>query len=116
MSHHTQPSLTRPPLFSCRAVREHDTVRLQLVGELDLETAPLLRDEIAAVRETGARSLILDLRRLTFMDSTGLRCILDCDAEARQDGFSIALIQVSPAVQRVFEITNTRALLRFIEH
>jgi hypothetical protein len=52
---------------------------------------------------------------LGFIDSTGLRCILDLDAESRLDGFSIALIQGPPAVRRVFELTNTDTLLRFIQ-
>jgi anti-sigma B factor antagonist len=59
--------------------------------------------------------LILDLSGLEFMDSTGLRCILTCDAEARRDPFTIALIPGPPAVQRVFELTNTRTHLPFID-
>jgi anti-anti-sigma factor len=59
--------------------------------------------------------LILDLRRLEFIDSTGLRCILEFDAEARQDGCTLALIPGPKPVQRVFELTDTRARLPFID-
>ena len=76
---------------------------------------PLLQAEPAALRHAGGRHLILDLSRLEFIDSTGLRCILECDAEARRDGFTIALIPGPPAVQRVFELTDTRAHLPFID-
>jgi anti-sigma B factor antagonist len=85
------------------------------VGELDLATVPILETHITAARERGSRWVILDLRGLEFMDSTGLRCILDHDADARRDGFKIALIQGTPAVQRLFEITGTESRLVFVE-
>ena len=61
-------------------------------------------NQMVALRNAGFRRLILDLSCLEFIDSTGLRCILECDAEARRDGS--ALIPGSQAVQRVFELTK----------
>ena len=61
-----------------------------------------------------SRHLIVDLAGLDFIDSTGLACILRYDAEARQDGYSIALIPGPPAVQRMFQVTETEARLNFI--
>ena len=58
--------------------------------------------------------MTLDLSRLDFIDSTGLRLILDRDAEARRDGFTLALIPGPPAVERIFELTKTRTHLPFI--
>lgn len=49
------------------------------------------------------------------MDSTGLRCILERDSEARQDGFSMVLVPGPPAVQRVFDITRSTERLPFID-
>jgi anti-sigma B factor antagonist len=95
--------------------RQHDSAHILAIGELDLATVPRLQAELAALRHAGVRRLILDLSRLEFIDSTGLRCILECDAEARRDGFTIALIPGPTAVQRVFELTDTRAHLPFIE-
>lgn len=86
---------------------------IQAVGELDLATVAILDAELASLRDAGFRRLILDLSSLDFMDSTGLRCILRYDAEARQDGFSIALIPGPPAVHRVFQVTQTEARLPF---
>lgn len=103
-----------PAPFRVDVSREQDTARLRLTGELDLDTTPILQAEIAALRETGSRSLVLDLTDLEFIDSAGLHCILDFDAESRQDGFSIALIQGPPAIRRIFELTETDTLLRFI--
>lgn len=107
--------LYAPAAFRVDVSREADTARLRLAGELDIATAPILRADVAGLRESGSRSLVLDLAGLEFIDSTGLRCILDLEAESRQDGFSIALIQGPPAVRRIFELTNTDTVLRFIE-
>ena len=49
------------------------------------------------------------------MDSQGLHCIVDYDAQARQDGLSIALIQGRSTVRRVFELTRTTAHLQFLD-
>ena len=104
-----------PAPFRVDVSREADTAHMRVAGELDIATTSILQAEIAALRETGSRSLVLDLAGLEFIDSTGLRCILDLDAESRLDGFTIALIQGPPAVRRIFELTNTDTLLRFIQ-
>jgi anti-sigma B factor antagonist len=101
--------------FRCDVSRQHNSARILAIGELDLATVPILDAELAALRNAGFRRLILDLSRLEFIDSTGLRCILECDAEARRDGFTIALIPGPQAVERVFELTNTRSHLPFID-
>jgi anti-anti-sigma factor len=116
----TEPPRPTPPPdaepFRCQVSLEHDSARLRAIGELDVGTVPILQAEIAALRDAGVRRMILDLHSLEFMDSTGLHCILDTDAaEARQDGFSIALIAGPPSVRRVFELTNTEAHLPFID-
>jgi anti-sigma B factor antagonist len=101
--------------FRCEISREHDHARVLPVGELDMATTPALKAELDALRTAGVRRLTLDLRSLEFMDSTGLRCILEYDAEARQDGFTLGLIPGPRAVQRVFEVTDTRAYLPFVD-
>jgi anti-anti-sigma factor len=109
----TPPAQAEP--FRCETSHDHDSARILASGELDVATVPILSAEIDAVRKAGFRHLILDLSTLDFIDSTGLRLILDCDCEARRDGFTIALIPGPPAVERVFELTNTRAHLPFID-
>jgi anti-anti-sigma factor len=112
--------MQRPPSepvepFRCDISREHDAARIRPVGDLDLDTAPRLIAGLDALRAEGFRRLILDLRDLSFMDSSGLRCILEYHAEGRRDGFSLALVPGSPRVQRVFELTQTLSRLSFID-
>ena len=110
-----QPPYRDTNPFRCEVVREHDRARVRAVGELDIATVPILRAQLDSLRDAGFHSFVLDLSTLDFMDSTGLRYILDCDAEARRDGFSISLIRGTRAVQRVFELTDTSAHLKFID-
>jgi anti-anti-sigma factor len=55
------------------------------------------------------------VRQLDFIDSSGLRCLLDLDSEAGLDGFSLALILGSHPVQRVFELSGTATALPFVD-
>lgn len=111
-----QPSPGPSGRFGCEVSRQGTIARIRVLGDLDMAGAPVLEAEIGALRAAGARSLVVDLTVLQFIDSSGLRCILNCDAASRRDGVSIRLIPGPPAVQRVFELTHTDAYLRFAEN
>jgi anti-anti-sigma factor len=102
-------------LFRCDVVRDGRSARLRALGALDLATVSELDAAVAELLAEGFQRLVLDLSALEFIDSTGLRSILDLDARSRQDGFSVALVPGPRAVQRVFEITGTAPHLRFVE-
>ena len=101
-------------VFRCDVVRHGETASVRAIGELDLNAVPLLAAEIAQVREAGCRHVIVDISELSFLDSSGLRLLLDCYAESRQDSHTLALVPGPSAVQRVFELTGTTAHLPFI--
>jgi anti-sigma B factor antagonist len=103
-----------PESFRCHVSHERDTASVRPVGELDLATVPLLSAPVAELRAGGCRHLIVDLSGLTFIDSTGLRFLLECYAESHNDGFTLALRPGPPAVQQVFELTDTTNHLPFI--
>ena len=116
MSDQLPDPLTPPlPPFACDVEPERDSVRVRLAGALDMATAPILAAQLRELRESGFRRLVIDLGRLDFIDSTGLRLLLAQDADARQDGFSIAVVPGKPAVQRVFELTKTLDVLPFVD-
>jgi anti-sigma B factor antagonist len=108
----------RPPeletALHCEVVPERDVVRVRPVGTLDLATVPLLEEQLAQLRAAGFTAVLLDLRGLEFMDSTGLRLMLRWDAAARADGFSLGIVPGSPVIQRVFELTGTEPHLPFV--
>jgi anti-sigma B factor antagonist len=99
----------------CDVVRDGSRARIAVMGDLDMQTVPVLEAQLRDLRDAGARELVIDLGSLGFLDSTGLRLLLAESAAARQDGFSLALVPGPPAVQRIFELTATAAFVAFVE-
>jgi anti-sigma B factor antagonist len=84
-------------------------------GELDLSGAAVLEaelDRLAEEPELG--SVVLDLRGLEFMDSSGLRLVVLADMRTREAGRRFALIRGGDTVHRVFEITRMSERLQFV--
>jgi anti-sigma B factor antagonist len=106
--------------LATRAVAEHAV--LEVGGEVDVYTAPRLRERLNELIDGGARSIVVDLNRVDFLDSTGLgvlvgvhrrlrplggRCALACDKEPLLKIFRItALDQVFPLYPSVEAATD----------
>jgi anti-anti-sigma factor len=88
-------------------------IRVSPCGELDLASVDQLDGKLRELRETGFDQIELDLSALTFMDSTGLRLVLEWDNVAQRDGMRLRLRPGSPAIQRVFEVTGVADRLPF---
>ena len=102
-------------VFECQASREHDRVRLSLYGELDIAAAGTLDAELEQIESEAPPHILLDLRGLTFLDSTGLRSLIAADARAREQGRRLTLVRGPSVVQRVFEITGLEGRLEIVE-
>jgi anti-anti-sigma factor len=94
---------------------DRGTVRLALTGELDISSAHLLDDELAKVEAAGPAVIVLDLRALEFMDSTGLRTVVTADARAREDHRRLAIVRGPDAVHRGFSVTRLDERLDIID-
>ena len=81
-------------------------VHVALVGELDLSTVAKVQEELRRVEANSLATLVVDLSKLSFLDSTGLRCIVTADERARDEGRRIVIVRGPDAVQRVFAITR----------
>jgi anti-sigma B factor antagonist len=90
-------------------------VHVGLVGELDLSTVAKVQDELRRVEESAPRTVVLDLSKLTFLDSTGLRCIVTADERARDEGRRIVIVRGPDSVQRVFTITRLEERLEMVD-
>jgi anti-sigma B factor antagonist len=89
---------------------------IALSGELDLSGAPALDQEIEALsRRPEVRRVVLDLRGLDFLDSSGLRVVALADRRLTGSGRSLVLVRGNEHVQRVFEITRMVERLDFID-
>ena len=71
------PFVPSDPDLRIEVVPDRARVFIALAGELDLATVPALATEIAELRARGFERVVLDLRGLAFMDSTGLGLILE---------------------------------------
>jgi stage II sporulation protein AA (anti-sigma F factor antagonist) len=92
---------------------EDGTASIALAGELDLAGARQLESRLDEVERENPARLVIDLGSLAFIDSTGLRLLLQADARARERGCELFLRRGEPSVQRVFEVTGALDVLRF---
>jgi anti-anti-sigma factor len=88
---------------------------IALTGELDLAGAAALEQELARLEGDSPRAVVLDLRDVEFMDSSGLRLIAVASQRAKERGGRLALVPGSEQVMRVFEITRMRERLDFVD-
>jgi anti-sigma B factor antagonist len=88
-----------------------DCAVLQVTGEVDVYTAPILRQQILELAAKGAVHLIADLSRVDFLDSTGLGALVGGLKRLREAGGSLVLVISTPRILRIFQITGlTKAL------
>jgi len=90
-------------------------VHVALVGELDLSTVAKVQEELRRVEAASPATVVVDLSKLTFLDSTGLRCIVTADERARAEGRRIVIVRGPDAVQRVFAITRLEERLEMVD-
>jgi anti-sigma B factor antagonist len=93
-------------LLDVHTETQGNAVRIALSGELDISTAPRVEEELRRVEEDRPSVIVLDLRELEFMDSTGLRVIVSADGRAREEDRSLRLVRGPEAVQRIFRVTR----------
>ena len=97
--------------FTARTESRNGVVRIALGGELDMAAAPALREELDRVEQDGVAAVMLDLRDLTFIDSSGLHVFLQAKNRARLNGHRVILVGATPLAERLFELTGTQFLL-----
>jgi anti-sigma B factor antagonist len=90
-------------------------VRVTAAGELDLFTSGALQAQLDELRAAGFAHVVLDLRELTFMDSSGVRLIFGEDRRARSAGRRFSLIAGNAQVQRVLSVCGLVERLDFGE-
>jgi anti-sigma B factor antagonist len=88
------------------------TATVSVRGEVDVYTAPQLRDRLYAVVADGVTHVVLDLAAMTFIDSTGLGVIVGTLKRLREAGGDLVLRSPSRSTRKVLEITG---LTRIVE-
>jgi anti-sigma B factor antagonist len=98
------------------AAREiNGTVVITVAGEVDLASATALAEALDRATSTGAEAVILDLRRLEFMDSTGISVLVKAHQASVRSGCRFAVVRGSPQVDRVLSLTGLDEQMTLID-
>jgi anti-sigma B factor antagonist len=75
-------------------------------GEIDVATAPPLRDRLQSLTAAGRSTVVVDLLGVTFLDSTALGVLVGALKRCRESGGELPLVITEPRILKVFEITG----------
>jgi anti-sigma B factor antagonist len=96
--------------FHVAAITAGDCAVLRIAGEIDVYTAPELRQQVIRLVDSGTRHIVADLREVDFLDSTGLGALVGSLKRLRQHQGSLELVTSGGRVLQLFQITGlTRA-------
>ncbi len=79
---------------------------IELEGEVDVYTAPQLKQQMISILEGGAKELVVNLAKVDYLDSTALGVLIGGLKRMRERDGNMVLICPSPRIRRVFEITG----------
>ncbi|MGH9089447.1 MAG: STAS domain-containing protein [Acidimicrobiales bacterium] len=83
-----------------------DVPVVSAAGEIDVATAPPLRDRLQALTASGKSTVVVDLLGVTFLDSTALGVLVGALKRCRESGGDLPLVITEPRILKVFEITG----------
>jgi anti-anti-sigma factor len=94
---------------------ENGTPLLSVRGELDLASSPVLEQELERVATATPSLVIIDLRELDFMDSTGLSVLIRAHQRAQESGHRLGIVNGSRQVRRLLSLTGVSDRLTIVE-
>jgi anti-anti-sigma factor len=101
--------------FEIESVHDVDTGRLKLSGELDLASVSRVEQAVEAALAQGARTLVLDLSELSFVDSSGLRLFIVLNERAVAEGWKLSMTRPQEQAMTVFVVSGLEENLPFTE-
>jgi anti-sigma B factor antagonist len=96
----------QPAPFAVEARPDRARVIVVVRGEVDVATVGEVQRVLDELRSEGWRDVVVDLRDVEFLDSTGLTLLLSADRAARRDGWDFSIVDGSKPVARLFELTG----------
>jgi anti-sigma B factor antagonist len=93
-------------------VREADGFAvLEVVGEIDIFTAPLFKQAVVGLVSAGHRYLFIDMSRVGFMDSSGFGTLLGATRRLRPEGGSIHLFHCLPSIEKMLHLIRLDTII-----
>jgi len=84
-------------------------------GEIDVATAPQLRECLHNVIAQGEGSIVLDLLGVTFLDSTALGVLVGALKRCRESGGELYVVVADPRIVKIFEITGLTSVFTIVD-
>lgn len=84
---------------------------VSVTGEIDVATAPSLRDRLHAQVAAGHSTIVVSLLAVTFLDSTALGVLVGVLKRCREAGGDLRLVIAEPRILKVFEITGLTSVI-----
>ena len=100
--------------FSVEVHRRPGVVVVAPAGEIDVATVERLREPLRAA-EDGAEAVVLDLRQVGFMDTSGLQLVFEQQRRSAQSTWAFVVVRGSRQLQRLFEIAGFDDRLRMVD-
>ena len=88
---------------------------LEVGGEIDVYTAPQLRERLVALVDSGDRRVVVDLARVEFLDSTGLGVLVGAPKRLRGAGGELSLVCSQERLLKIFRITGLDRVFTLFE-
>jgi anti-anti-sigma factor len=102
-------------LLGVRSQREEDTQTLYLAGELDASSAPTLERELDWIELGDAKTVVLQLSGLTFIDSEGVGLLVRATSDFARDSRPVRVVGAQGQVRAVIERTGMSERLGLVE-
>ena len=102
-------------LFSVEIAERDGGFEAALSGEIDLSTVGELEERLQPSLDEDPELVVLDLREVSFLDSSGLRLILRLNKRQEEIGGRLVLVRGGRRVERVFEITGVNGELEQVD-
>jgi len=101
--------------FNVEVRTENGVPLLDVRGELDLASSPMLEQALERVIATSPSMVIIDLRELEFMDSTGLSVLIRAHQRALQGSHRLGIVNGSRQIRRLLSLTGVADRLTIVE-
>ena len=105
-------AVARPRPFRVDVQRRNDVTIVQPQGELDLATVQTLQAALDGVERAGR--LVLDLRGLSFIDSSGLHLLVALHSRAQRAGFQLTLVAPAAPADKAIQVSGLDQALPFV--
>jgi anti-sigma B factor antagonist len=101
--------------FEIEVRPDGDVPVIAVRGEIDVATAPQLRETLQGVIAGGGTTIVLDLLGVTFLDSTALGVLVGALKRCREAGGDLQIVVAEPRILKIFEITGLTNVFTIVD-